>query len=215
MIDNFEELKDKAIRISSSLDSSLRRVRSFEKNLEESQEGLNDKLDEREVHLSAMEHLKAMIDALSSDQLRVIKDLVTFGLQTIFYDKNYSFDIELDDKRSNKVADFILVEEVGDEVRRLSFEDDIGGGIKSVVGFILQVYYIGYFKFAPILFCDESFTQLSSKYIDGLAQFIDKLAEKKGFIIPLIAHDVRFTDLGNRVYVVEEGKVRELEEEKE
>ena len=111
------------------------------------------------------------------------------------------------DKRNAKTAEFYLVSEVNGETIKSSFNDSIGGGIMAVVGFLLQVYYLGYLNRAPILFCDESFSQVSERYIDTLVDFINELAKQKDFIIVLITHDVRLMGKSKTMYKVNQGKI--------
>ena len=98
---------------------------------------------------------------MSSEHIERVVNLLTYALQTVFFDKEYSVELLMGDKRNAKTAEFYLVENRDKQVVRTEFEDGIGGGIQVVVGFVLQVFYIEYFGLSPIMFLDESFSQLS------------------------------------------------------
>ena len=112
------------------------------------------------------------------------------------------------DKRNAKTVEFFLVDRTGPKLIRSSFTDSIGGGILAICGFVLQVYYLGTLKQANIMYCDESFSQVSSQYIDSLIAFIDELAKARGFIFGLISHDTRLIPHAKRTYEVVSGEVK-------
>ena len=148
---------------------------------------------------------------MSQEHIERIVDLLSYALQTIFFDREYSVEVVMGDKRNSKTAEFYLVDKTDDEVIRSPFEDSIGGGILAIVGFVLQVYYLGYLKQANIMFCDESFSQVSAQYIDPLIQFINELADTKKFIFVLISHDNRLIPYAKRTYEVTAGNVKLLQ----
>jgi len=206
----YEDLKTKAIRLDSdlkSLETSLKQFQSYKKQKESEIVILREEYKIQEKSIIVM---KELIDKLSQQHIKKLVDLLSFALKTIFYDKNYSVELKVENKRDSKSAQFFLVEKIEEEILRYDFEDGIGGGILAVVGFVLQVFYLGYFKLAKIIFCDESFSQISDQYIDGLMSFIHKLSEKRGFIFVLISHDKRLIDRGDKVYEVEDGVITKL-----
>ena len=210
LVYRYEDLKTKAIRLDSdlkSLETSLKQFRSYKKQKESEIVTLRGEYKLQEKSIIVM---KELIDKLSQQHIKKLVDLLSFALKTIFYDKNYSVELKVENKRDSKSAQFFLVERIGEETLRYDFEDGIGGGILAVVGFVLQVFYLGYFKLAKIIFCDESFSQISDQYIDGLMSFIHKLSDKRGFIFVLVSHDKRLIDRGDKVYEVEDGVITEL-----
>ena len=73
---------------------------------------------------------------------------------------------------------------------------------------VLEVTSIQYFNLNRVIFCDESFSQLSESYIDGLMEFINQLADKRGYKIILISHDNRLTPEAKRLYKVSKGNIK-------
>lgn len=160
------------------------------------------------VQETSIQILKEVIDRISQEHIGRIVDLLTYALQTIFYDMDYSVEVVMGDKRNNKTAEFYLVDKTDPKkIIRSSFVDGTGGGVLAVIGFVLQVYYIGYLNQAPIMFVDEGFSQVSSHYIDTLVGFINELSEQRDFIFVLISHDDRLTQYAKRTYQVERGEI--------
>jgi hypothetical protein len=85
--------------------------------------------------------------------------------------------------------------------------DDNGFGVQSIIGFVLQIYFIIYHKLYPVLFLDEAFSTLSLEYIPYLKSLINSLSEKYNFIFVLITHDTRFMEISDKTYKVKDGKV--------
>lgn len=206
----YEELKVKSIRLDSDLKSLETILKQFQSHKKQKESEIVILREEYKLQEKSIIVMKELIDKLSQQHIKKLVDLLSFALKTIFYDKNYSVELKVENKRDYKAAQFFLVEKIGEEVLKYDFEDGIGGGILAIVGFVLQVFYLGYFKLAKIIFCDESFSQISDQYIDGLMSFIHKLSEKRGFIFVLISHDKRLIDRGDKVYEVEDGVVTEL-----
>lgn len=206
----YEDLKVRSIqmktRVSQYRDSakeSIARYNTTKTKLEDARESLL-------IQNNAVDVLKELLDRMSQEHIEKIVDLLTYALNTIFYDKNYGVEVVLDDKRNAKTAEFVLIERTETEVIRSSFSDGIGGGIIAIVGCILQVYYIGMFNLSPIIFIDEGFSQVSSQYIDTLLQFIDELANTKEFIFVLVTHDNRLMHRAVRSYEVDDGVVKRI-----
>lgn len=206
-MEGYEQLKNKAINMNSDIKASRRKLRNSKQEIEEYKEELEELNQNYKVQDNAVEIMKEIVDRMSRGHIEKVEELVTFGLQTIFYDRNYALDINVEEKRNNKAAEFYLIEKKGDSIIKTSFEESIGGGVRVIVGFLLQVFYIRYFDLAPIVFVDESFSQLSTRYIEGLITFINKLAEKRGFKVILITHDKRLEEHANVLYRVDMGEV--------
>lgn len=204
---NYDKLKSKAISINSDIQASRRKLRENEDKLKSKEKKIEKLNFNIEIQEKATELLKELIDEMSKEHIERVEDMLTYGLQTIFYDRNYAIKIKIEDKRNYKVADFYLLEEREGYVRETEFEDSIGGGVRVVVGFILQVFYIQYFNLKRIIFLDEAFSELSESYIDGLIEFINQLSEKKGFRFVLISHDSRINPYADKLYRVENGVV--------
>ena len=201
-------VQSRELFIKGSIESILSDTKRYKKNIEELTE-------EIAVQQETVTSYKEVLDILSKEQIIKIQSLVTVALHTIFHDRDYSLDIVFGERGLERTVELVLVEKrrfetsAGEEdvELRTPFEDGIGGGVMVVVGFLLQVYFIVYFDLEKVMFCDESFSQLSDIYLPNLLEFIKSLCEQKGFRIVLISHDPRITANADFVYQMEDGVV--------
>lgn len=199
---NFQELKMKAVYLNGQVNSIKR---SLQDNLiQHSQaEAELSQLRRKETTLQdAIEKFKLIVEKFSSDHIKEIEGLVTLALRTVFYDREYSFKIEVSDKRNAKYADLYLID---GEVEVPLYQGQVAGGILSVIGLILQIYSLSYLSLAPVLFLDEALSQISTQYLPGLFELIEKIKEKTGLIIVLVTHDPRMSEYASRIYEVDSG----------
>lgn len=206
--DRYEALKTRAIRVRSLAEGSKNSAQELKVQFEETTQNLADEKDSLNVQQFAIDCLKEIMDKMSQEHVERIVNLLTYALQTIFYDKDYSVEIVTSDKRNVKTAEISLVERQEDKVIRSSF-DDIGGGVVAVCGLVLQVYYCNVLKQAPILFLDEQLSQVSENYVPTLMQFVKELASTKDLIMVLISHDNRYISYADKTYRVDDGQVKE------
>jgi ABC-type dipeptide/oligopeptide/nickel transport system ATPase subunit len=211
LLQRYSALKLNAITARSKRDS-------LSSNLSLNSEALtlaNSRLEEvnntRRNLIGSIDIMKQLIDLLSHEQINQLQELLSYGLKTIFTDRDYSAEIQISESRNVKQATFFLVETLSDgSTIRSEFKDAIGGGILATVGLIIQVYYIVYYQQRPIIFMDEALSQISSQYLPNVLAFINQLAVDKQFKFVLISHDERFMEYGVRVYSVNNGRVTSL-----
>ena len=162
----------------------------------------------------ALDIMKLCITKLSEGHINHLNHLVNSMLKQVFDDKNYEVEFQLSDSKNGKLLNIILKDIISpDEIITTDIHDN-GGGLQTIIGFILQVYFILYFNQEHILFLDESLSALSSDYIGNLIAFMDQLVEKYQFTFVSVIHDTRFTDeilnqpsLPIKVYNIENGKI--------
>lgn len=164
-------------------------------------------LARQEVLQDAIANMKVLIDKISINTVRSIEAFVTQALRTIFYDRDYSFEIRATDKRNTKYAELYLKE--GDN--EFSIHNSlIAGGVLTVIGWLLQIYHLNKLKRAPIIFTDESLTAISAEYRPNFFQWVSKLAEAKGLMIVLVTHDNALMEYADRTYYVNMGVIKEV-----
>lgn len=162
------------------------------------------------LHTKALSVLNTLIQTLSTQHINRVQALVTQALQTIFHDRDYRFEIAVSDRGNNsKQAEMFLIEVKDGQVIKSPLRDGVGGGIQSVVGFVLQIFYIEHLGASKVLFLDESLSQVSVQYIEGVAQFIKVLCEQKDFRVVLISHDQRLIPYADKTIRVEKGVVHD------
>ena len=159
------------------------------------------------MYEEAVELMKKIVEGMSSSQIKHLEDLINSALETIFFDRQYSVELNVTELRNTNNLQ-ILLSEVNDDGEVIKTKlDNNGFGVKSIIGFILQVYFILYHHEYPVLFLDEAFGTLSSQYVPYLKVLMDELAKRYGFMFVLITHDTRFQDIADRTYLVDKGNV--------
>lgn len=169
---------------------------------------VDSKLDELENNKNTLKLCKPIIDDIinkfSNSLLKKLEDLLTIGLKKIFYDRNYSVQIKVVDKRNSKCVELLL----NDNGNIIPVKNsNVAGGILVVIASIIQVFYIiNIPTLDKYLFLDEQFSQISSQYIDSFMEFIKTLCSETGLSIVLITHDSKFMKYGDKVYTADKGR---------
>lgn len=211
--DRYDKLKVDAIRIMAAVEQHKRTIADLKQQYQDKKQELQNNTESLAIQDSCIQTLKEVVDKMASEHIEYVVNLLTFALKSVFFDKEYSVELVMGDKRNAKTAEFYLVENRDQTVIRTEFEDGVGGGVQVVVGFVLQVFYIKYFKLAPIMFLDESFSQISDIYIPYLKEFINQLATRMGFIFVLVSHDSRLVYGAKKTYLMNNGVASVIDEQ--
>ena len=170
-----------------------------------------------ELLVKVGELFRTLMDLMVVKQVRVVEEIVTEGLQSIFHDLDLSFESDIV-PRYNKIAvDFYIRQ--GQKDDPLSFRgrpmESFGGGPSSVASLVLRVLTVLRLKLWPVLILDEALGAVSDEYTDQTALFLRTLAQKLGVDILLVTHKQAFLDHANVAYrcsevVEEDGSTRRL-----
>lgn len=151
-----------------------------------------------------------IISKFSDSLLRKLEELLTIGLKKIFYDRDYSIQIKVVDKRNTKCVELLL----NDGGNLIPVKNaNVAGGVLVVIASIIQIFYIVNLpNVSNKLFLDEQFTSISKVYVPHFMEFIKTLCEESGLIVVLITHDDKFMKYGDRAYLANCGKFTYVEE---
>ena len=154
-----------------------------------------------------------IISKFSDSLLRKLEELLTIGLKKIFYDRDYSIQIKVVDKRNTKCVELLL----NDGGNLIPVKNaNVAGGVLVVIASIIQIFYIVNLpNVSNKLFLDEQFSQISLQYIDTFIEFVKTLCNETGLSIVLITHDNKFIKYGDRIYVADKGKFTLQEKEED
>jgi DNA repair exonuclease SbcCD ATPase subunit len=154
------------------------------------------------VTCTAHDYLETLVKEESTKFVRRLRDILDYGVKTIFYDEEYSIDVRTEE--DSATIHLVTKDDCGNVI-----SPDIkvcGGGIRTVVGIMLQLFFIFHYKAEHVIFIDEGFTQVSSQYIPYLMGLLQELSEKNGLKLLLVSHDVRVMGYADKVYEIVEGK---------
>ena len=216
-----EQYSDRILRADTALSRAvefgirLQELEARTRQIAEQKSEVEDKhktlLHQLEVTGEAIEYLKVMISMLSEKGLESLRGLLSQGLSTIFDGCGYSVDIKIDDHGQNKTAEFILVEPLPDgEFRKTPLASSNGQGIVTMVSFILRIFFICHLNLRRFVVMDESLSQLSKEYVDGLFAFMRTLVDDLGFTFLMISHDQRFIPYADSVYEMNHGAIKKV-----
>lgn len=134
-----------------------------------------------------------------------IETLVNSGLSSIFDD---SLKLVIDSSvKYSKTTFKLQVSHNG----VIGMEKSHGGGVLSVVAFILRIVVTLLTDKRKFLIFDESLSMVSIGYQEKLSQFIRKLCDDLGFTILLVSHQPVLGDCANVKYeVVKKGNYTRL-----
>ena len=160
---------------------------------------------------SASSVLKSLQERLTMTHITHITKLINHALHSVFDDEfiQYQIRLETSQQRNNNTVQFYLVTIENDISTETQLQDN-GFGIQSLVGLILQVYFILQHKQAHILFLDETLTAISTDKLPKLKQFITAVSKQYDFKFILIAHMSELFDLADFAYNVENGQVTQV-----
>lgn len=185
-----------------------RGIQSSIKTVKESISDINQTFSILESERDTLKLCKPIIDDIISkfsiSLLKKLEDLLTIGLKKIFYDRNYSIQINVVDKRNSKCVELLL----NDNGNLLPVKDsNIAGGILVVIASIIQIFFIiNLPTVSKYLFLDEQFSQLSKQYVPTFMEFLHTLCDETNLSIVLITHDNKFIEYGDRIYIADKGK---------
>ena len=207
MFENYSQYFNKAIQLKSNTELLLQQYEQAKLDKDKLSNDLKESIKKESLYEEAVGLMKKIVESMSTSQIEHLQTLLNSDLETIFFDRNYSVELVVTELRNTNNLQILLNEVNDDGVTIKTKLSENGYGVKSIIGFILQVYFIIYHKEYPVLFLDEAFGTLSSQYIPYLKVLMDELAKKYGFIFVLITHDTRFFDIADKTYLVNKGEV--------
>ncbi|HZG81227.1 MAG TPA: chromosome partitioning protein ParA, partial [Brevibacillus sp.] len=124
-----------------------------------------------------------------------IEEIVTSALSVVF-GKDYRFEIELDVKGNQPVAEYFLESE-GVRTQLKPPDYDRGGGVADVVSLALRLAVGELTGVQGPLMLDEVGKHVSQEYAPNVAYFLKEYSEKFGRQIVLITHNAHLATIGD------------------
>lgn len=157
----------------------------------------------KDLIASAKEWHKKAIDILYQTSVKELENLVNDVVSAIFYDRNFSVKMELTDSRSKSLIWWLHDNDMDIDI---DIKEDVGRGVRTVLSFIIQSYYILSLG-SKYLFIDEGYSYISEAYVDKFFEFVKLLCNEKNLSLIMISHDNRFSGYADKCYYVSEGRV--------
>ena len=199
-----------------SLDYTIKSCSSLlnkEELIKDNISSLEKEIKEKEEYLkfikTAKEKYQIAINELYEESVVALQETLNVALKYIFYDKNYSAKLEIEDTRGTKTLSISLVDE--DDNFEVDLKDGCGQGVRTVISFVLKSYYL-LNQNSKVLFLDEKYSALSVHYVPRFFEFIDKFCEDNDFIIVMISHIDNQIEHADKVYYLNDGVITEEKE---
>ena len=210
----FRTTMDRVISFQSVIESVKRDYLKNKKEIEDKTEDL-ETLNTLIVNTQAgYSYLETLINEESTKFINRLQDLISYGISTIFYDKEYSCDISLE---NNQAVIYIIEKIEQEDGSVLTVKSDIkknGMGIRTVVGCILQFFFILHYDAYPVLFVDEGFSAVSNNRMPYFMSFLLEFCNTNGLRVLLVTHDPRIVEYATQVYEVKDHKTRVVDSTK-
>lgn len=205
---DFDEVLRKAISHKATLDASRRDVRDNTILISKREDELKNLNEIYRITKWSYSYLDTLVKEESGKFIKRLNSILDYGVKTIFYDCNYSIEIRVSE--NNKATIHLVYDD--EEGNKISPDiQSCGGGIRTVVGVLSQIFFIFHYRVEKVIFCDESLSQVSSQYLPNLFSLINELAVKNGLKILLITHDDRMLQFASKRYTVENGRAVEVQ----
>lgn len=191
--------------------------RSYDESKEE-RDKLIAKIATNSANITLLEDtrevFKILENKLSEANIKHVENLCNQALQTVFDTDTtkYRISIETLVQRNNNQVQFYLFETDLDKNEEVKTRiEDNGFGVQSLIGLVLQIYFIIIHRQQHILFLDESLTAISVDKLPKLKIFLNEVSSKLDFKFVLIAHVESLFCLADYRYNVVNGKIEEME----
>ena len=206
MIQNILNSLDYTIKSCSSL---LNKEELIKDNISSLEKEIKEKEEYLKFIKTAKEKYQIAINELYEESVVALQETLNVALKYIFYDKNYSAKLEIEDTRGTKTLSISLVDE--DDNFEVDLKDGCGQGVRTVISFVLKSYYL-LNQNSKVLFLDEKYSALSVHYVPRFFEFIDKFCEDNDFIIVMISHIDNQIEHADKVYYLNDGVISEEKE---
>ena len=171
---------------------------------------LTKEIEEKEQHLAfikgAKEKYTIAVNELYEESIVALKDTLNVALKYVMFDKNYSANLILEDKRGTKSLSILLVDE--DNGFEVDLKDGVGQGVRTIISFVLKTYYL-LNQNSRVLFLDEKYSALSSHYVPRFYEFMKKFCQENDFIIVMISHIGNQIEHADKIYYLNDGVITE------
>jgi DNA repair exonuclease SbcCD ATPase subunit len=197
MIERLQTLQERKRAFSRDVGAIEGRVRQLRSDIDKNQKRMASLEQKKILYVKTSGILDRLIQVVAANGIGRIEKTVTKGLRAVF-GKKISFVVEKKD--GARGTSYRLEVKYGD------VQDDpletFGGGVVNVTAFLLRIIMVKRFNLAKFLALDESFNNVSEKYVEKVSQMLQILSKDYGYKIVLITHQPKFTVAADKKYEV-------------
>jgi hypothetical protein len=183
------------LSILDSFDDLERRVSSFDGSYREKERSLlslradvKDLTKEEAILIKVQKTITHLMDSLVEKDMSKMDNLINYGINLVFPDRNIKFKSELRDTGKKFFIDLKTLEN-GNELTADSY-----GSVSVIQSFLLRLLCLLKMNRGRLLILDESFAAVGDKYINNVGNLISELADKLKIDILLVTHNPGVVD---------------------
>lgn len=177
----------------------LKGVYESKKRQKEKAEDTVRSLTKEKVILEKSEKgLKFLIDKFAKNDLSKMDKLITYGLNTVFPDRDIKFKSEIQERGKKILINMQTL------YNNNVVDPQAKSSIHVIESFLLRIFCIVKLKRAFFLYMDESFAAVHSEYIENLGKLINEMTEKLNMDMILVTHNKKFAELAKTSYEIKQ-----------
>jgi DNA repair ATPase RecN len=138
------------------------------------------------------------IETVSANGVQKIEQIVTDGLRIALNDPTLS--LKIGKKKGSKGSSYELQVWRGNVTGPIF--DTFGGGVWNIAAFLFRLIMIRRFNLAKVLIVDETFNNVSAKFVPMLSRLLRDLTHNHGYTILAVTHQPLLAWNADRIYVV-------------
>jgi len=151
---------------------------------------------ERDILEKTEKVLKHLTDKLVKNDLSKMDSLITYGLKTVYPNRNFEFKSELQERGKKMWVDLQTIND-GNVTSPQS-----KSSVHVIESFLLRLLCIIKMKRARFLLLDETFAAVDNDRVENLYQLIIELCRKLNMTILLVTHFQGCTELVDHSYKI-------------
>lgn len=176
----------------------LQRAKQVDKDLTKAR-GQKQEKEEQITILQKVDVLfEHVMDQGLAQSFKLIEDLVSEGLATVYGDK--SLRLKVNPRRKYNTYTVEITTENLDENVEGPTEATFGGAVVQIESFLLRIVFLLQMQMVPLLVLDESFNCVSSGYLANLAQLLRETCNRFGLDLLLVTHQKEMEESADQVF---------------
>jgi DNA repair exonuclease SbcCD ATPase subunit len=150
--------------------------------------------EEKEILDKSEKVIKFLMDKLVQKDLSKMDALITYGLKSVYSDRDILFKSEIIEHGKKIWIDLQTISD-GKKV-----DPQSQSSVHVIESFLLRLLCILKLNRGRLLLLDETFSAVDTGYIENFSQLVVQLCKKLGMDIFLVTHQVGFIDYANHSY---------------
>jgi len=156
-------------------------------------------LETEEILLSKTEKvLKHLIDKLVQNDMGKMDNLVTYGLNTVYPDRDYKFESKIEERGKG------LYVQLNTLFKNNVLDDDSKSSVQVIESFLLRILSLMKLKRTHLVYMDESFAAVDTDYMENVSKLLYQIAEKLKMDILVVTHNRKLSEYAHNAFEIKQ-----------